>query len=108
MTTVSACEKTVVMAKHPKYFVLANHRSNFPLIIWLPLTWALDVHEVGVGGLYKALELVLLFLVLRRGIEEINGESLRRIYHRKLLYNIGDLSCHKLAHHRGLFSGARN
>lgn len=41
------------------------------------LTRALDVHEVGVGRLHEALELVLPLLELRRGVEEIDGESLR-------------------------------
>ena len=35
-----------------------------------------DVHEVRVGGLYEALELVLLRLGLSRGVEEIYGERL--------------------------------
>ena len=41
------------------------------------LTRALDVHEVGVGGLHEALELVLLLLELSGGVEEVDGESLR-------------------------------
>lgn len=39
-------------------------------------TWTFDVHEVRVGGLYEALELVLLRLGLSRGVEEIYGERL--------------------------------
>lgn len=35
-------------------------------------TLALDVHEVRVGRLYQALELVLALLKLRRGIEQVN------------------------------------
>jgi hypothetical protein len=35
---------------------------------------ALDVHEVGVGALHKALELVSLLLVLDGGVKEIDGE----------------------------------
>jgi len=34
----------------------------------------LDVHEVRVGGLYEALQLVLLRLGLSRGVEEIDSE----------------------------------
>lgn len=77
ITTVSACEKTVVMAKHP----VTNERSRSPSESQYRArrqrTWALDVHEVGVGALHKALELVLLFLVLGRGVEEVDGESLQ-------------------------------
>ena len=39
-------------------------------------TRALDVHEVGVGGLHKTLELVAALLVLSRRVEEVDGESL--------------------------------
>jgi len=37
-------------------------------------SWAFDVHEVGIGGLYETLQLVLLRLGLSRGVEEIDGE----------------------------------
>jgi len=37
-------------------------------------SWAFDVHEVRVGGLYETLQLVLLRLGLGRGVEEIDGE----------------------------------
>jgi len=36
---------------------------------------ALDIHEVRVGGLHKALKLVLLLLKLGRRVEEVDGES---------------------------------
>ena len=39
-------------------------------------TRALDIHEVGVWRLHQALELVLLFLVFERWVEEVDGESL--------------------------------
>lgn len=42
----------------------------------LPRTWAFDVHEVRIGGLYETLQLVLLRLSLGRGVEEIDGERL--------------------------------
>lgn len=42
------------------------------------LTWAFDIHEERIWGLHKTLELVLLFLVFSGGVEEIDGESLRR------------------------------
>ena len=44
-------------------------------------TWALDVHEIRVGGLYKTLQLVLLGLRLSRGVEEIDGERLVDVCH---------------------------
>jgi len=37
-------------------------------------SWALDVHEIRVGGLYETLQLVLFGLSLSRGVEEIDGE----------------------------------
>lgn len=37
---------------------------------------ALDVHEERVGVLHKSLELVAASLLLGRGVEEVNGESL--------------------------------
>jgi hypothetical protein len=40
---------------------------------------ALDVHEEGAGGGHKGLELVLLGLGGRGGVEEINGEHLYEI-----------------------------
>jgi hypothetical protein len=39
-------------------------------------TWAFNVHEVRVGGLYETLQLVLLRLGLSGGVEEIDGERL--------------------------------
>jgi len=39
-------------------------------------SWALDVHEIRVGGLYETLQLVLFGLSLSRGVEEIDGERL--------------------------------
>ncbi len=39
-------------------------------------TWTLHIHEVGVGRLHKTLEFVAALLVLSRGIEEVDGESL--------------------------------
>ena len=39
-------------------------------------TRALNVHEVGVGGLHKPLELVAALLVLSGGVEEVDGERL--------------------------------
>jgi hypothetical protein len=39
-------------------------------------TWAFDVHEIGVGRLYKTFQLVLFRLGLSRGVEEIDGERL--------------------------------
>ncbi|OJT09594.1 hypothetical protein TRAPUB_13971 [Trametes pubescens] len=39
-------------------------------------TRALDVHEVGVGGLHEALELVPALLGISGGVEEVDGESL--------------------------------
>lgn len=39
-------------------------------------TWAFDIHEVRVGGLYETLQLMLLRLGLSRGVEEIDGERL--------------------------------
>ena len=47
------------------------------------LTRALDVHEVGVGRLHEALELVLLLLELSGGVEEVDGESLGHILARR-------------------------
>ena len=75
MTTVWACEKTVVMAKHPNLgFIGINLQRYLPR---LELTRALDIHEIRVGRLYKSLELVLPLLVLMRGVKEINCESLQ-------------------------------
>ena len=39
-------------------------------------TWAFDVHEVRVGGLYETLQLVLLRFGLSGGVEEIDCERL--------------------------------
>jgi hypothetical protein len=49
--------------------------------MWGPatLTGALDVHEVRVGRLHEALELVLPLLELSGGVEEVDGESLRGV-----------------------------
>jgi hypothetical protein len=70
---VCACEKTVVMVKQP------NERGQEKLICWGVLrTRAFNIHEVGVGGLYKALKLVLTLFKLGRGVEEVDGESLGR------------------------------
>jgi len=41
-----------------------------------PRTWAFDIHEIRVGGLYETLQLVSLRLGLGRGVEEIDGERL--------------------------------
>lgn len=76
-TTVCACENTVVMAKHP--ITLGCQLDADLKQGWLgKRTRALNVHEVRVGRLYKTLELVLLLLVLGRGVQQIDGESLRR------------------------------
>ena len=60
--------------KHPTRIQLGisnqAKRNDFPR------TWTFDVHEVRVGGLYEALELVLLRLGLSRGVKEIDGERL--------------------------------
>lgn len=37
--------------------------------------WALDIHEVRVRRLHQALELVLPLLMLKGGVEEIDGKS---------------------------------
>jgi hypothetical protein len=74
ITTVWACEKTVVMAKHPNPEIInINLQDHLPQV---GLTRALDVHKVRVRRLYESLELVLPLLVLVRGVEEINCESL--------------------------------
>jgi hypothetical protein len=39
-------------------------------------TWAFDVHEVRVGGLYETLQLVPPCLGLSGGVKEIDGEGL--------------------------------
>ena len=49
----------------------SDHADAAPL-----RTRALDVHEVGVGGLHKTLELVTALLVLSGGVEEVDGERL--------------------------------
>ena len=41
-------------------------------------TRALDIHEVGVGGLYETLELMPPLLRLGGGVQEVNSESLTR------------------------------
>jgi hypothetical protein len=46
------------------------------IIECMGLTRALDVHKVGVGRLYEALELVAALLGLGEGVEEVDGESL--------------------------------
>ena len=49
---------------------------NITKIAIRELTWALDVHEVGVGRLHKPLELVATLLVLSGGVEEVDSERL--------------------------------
>jgi hypothetical protein len=56
--------------KNPTLYQQQDKRREFSR------TWAFDVHEVRVGGLYETLQLVLLRLGLSRGVEEIDGERL--------------------------------
>jgi hypothetical protein len=74
-TTVCAWEKTVVMVKQPAANGWSEmHRNREELEGGR--TGAFDIHEVGVGGLYEALELVLALFKLGGGVEEVDGESL--------------------------------
>ncbi|OBZ78952.1 hypothetical protein A0H81_00516 [Grifola frondosa] len=66
-TTVCAWEKTVVIAKQPSKSVQSE---------CLVRTWALYIHEVGIGRLHQPLELVAALFVLMRRVKEIDGESL--------------------------------
>ena len=59
----------------------ASYKNSVKCELWpngrrLGRTWALDVHEIRVGGLYETLQLVLFGLSLSRGVEEIDGERL--------------------------------
>jgi len=56
--------------KNPTLYQQQDKRTEFSR------TWAFDVHEVRVGGLYETLQLVLLRLSLGGGVEEIDGERL--------------------------------
>jgi hypothetical protein len=56
--------------KNPTLYRQQDKRTEFSR------TWAFDVHEVRVGGLYETLQLVLLRLGLGRGVEEIDSERL--------------------------------
>ena len=47
-----------------------------PIISFFLLTRALDIHKVGVGTLYKSLELVGALLVLNRRVKKIDSQLL--------------------------------
>lgn len=80
-TTVWACEKTVVMLKHPTQST-SNELQSTRAGDAARRTGTLDIHEVRVGRLHQPLELVGLFGGGGRGVEEVNGERLQRERHK--------------------------
>lgn len=69
-TTDCALENTVVMAKHPskRQFGISVVRSD-----GMSHTWTFYIHEIRVGRLHETLEFVLLALMFRRRVQQIDG-----------------------------------
>ena len=61
------------MLKHPAGIQSGICAKYFT---WFQHTWAFNVHEIRVGGLYETLQLVPLRLGLSGGVEKIDGERL--------------------------------